>query len=224
MFIVSVKAQDTRILKVNYFDQEESLWCWAACSQMILDYYGITVEQCNIAEIARVIDERNHHIHYPNSQTMNHFGTTNCCEPYPYNWRCNKVNKLFTTIYSAPGSKGGINSILDSLNISSSPTSSYLTISEIKNEIDGWRPFIIQWGWTGTNEGHFVLARGYNNNSSCIYYFDPEINYPGGGHQIQSHEWMIDGAYESFHHQWTATLVLTPSPPVASPIHIVLSQ
>lgn len=204
----SAYAQDRRILDVNMLYQEKSNWCWDASSQMILDYYNISLTQCEIAEIARVIDERNYHIHYPNSTSPNHFGTLNCCSTNNY---CNKANGLYTTVLSAPGSKGGVNTILDSLNIANSKINSYLSLSNVKNEINSWNPFIIRWGWYGTNQGHAVVCKGYDGN--YLYINDPDIldNHPGGS-SIKNYDWVVENAGEIYHHQWTSTLVLDTQP------------
>jgi len=207
--IITVNAQDRRILNIDTIYQEETNWCWAACTQMILNYYNISRSQCEIAEIARVIDRRNYYIHHPNGQS-NYFGSSNCCGLSNH---CDQVNKLYTNIYSEPGSKGGINTILDSLNISNSYISSSLHLSELKNEIDNWNPVILRWGWVGTNDGHFVVVRGYDITLECIYYSDPAttVNYPGGAN-CESYNWIIENIGETYHHEWTATMVLNTQP------------
>jgi hypothetical protein len=37
-----------RVLSVPYSAQQTPVWCWAACSEMILQYYGRVATQCGI--------------------------------------------------------------------------------------------------------------------------------------------------------------------------------
>ena len=60
-------VQINNILSVPEIQQEQDQWCWSGVSKCVLDYYGVFVDQCNIAEYAR-------------SQNNSLFGTTNCCD------------------------------------------------------------------------------------------------------------------------------------------------
>ena len=195
---ISVKAQDTRILDVSMIYQEQTYWCWAACTQMIFDYYGISLEQCEIAEIARILDYT--YNPYPR------FGGSNCCNP---NNGCNRKNSFTNYVFSY----GSIQAILDSLSISSSKIGSNLQLSEIKSEIDAWEPFIIYWKWVNESDGHFVICRGYDTASEKIYINDPlqSSSYTGGA-TIECYDWVISGTGNNNLHQWTSTLVLDTQP------------
>ncbi len=46
MLAVSVSA---KVLNIQNVHQEQDQWCWAGCSQAILDYYGISLTQTQIA-------------------------------------------------------------------------------------------------------------------------------------------------------------------------------
>ncbi len=47
----------SRELNIPCIRQEETKWCWAACSQMVLRYYGISKSQTSLAEWVFVIKE-----------------------------------------------------------------------------------------------------------------------------------------------------------------------
>jgi hypothetical protein len=53
------KPPDSRLLTVTLRPQETSMWCWAASGEMVMEFLGATVEQC---------DEANRR-----------FGRTDCC-------------------------------------------------------------------------------------------------------------------------------------------------
>ena len=55
------------VLKVKGVTQEQSQWCWAAVSQVVLDFYGHTASQCSIAEYTR------------QTATWHDFGKKDCC-------------------------------------------------------------------------------------------------------------------------------------------------
>jgi hypothetical protein len=43
-----VPAVQSRTLPVSYVMQRTPVWCWAATADMVLKYYGVTVDQCEI--------------------------------------------------------------------------------------------------------------------------------------------------------------------------------
>jgi len=49
-------ALDVQVLAVPRKRQEHSLWCWAACCQMVMHYYGdVSVQQCEMADYVSVL-------------------------------------------------------------------------------------------------------------------------------------------------------------------------
>ena len=56
--------------------QETGNWCWAATTQMLAEHFGISVNQCDLA---------NHR-----------FGKTNCCDPQTAGTTCPKTNDCNT--------------------------------------------------------------------------------------------------------------------------------
>ncbi|MBN2274750.1 MAG: T9SS type A sorting domain-containing protein [Bacteroidales bacterium] len=168
-------------LQVNEVFQEKSYWDWAAVSQCILDYYGFPVDQCEMAEYIRISGW-----HKPEERS--------CCDAV--NDHCN-----FSTALSEI--KGSVQDILLHFGgISSTLIHDSLSWSEIKNETDNGRPFIIRWEMPG-QLSHFLVGYGIKNQT--VYYVDPAA---GEGLKTASHNWLkYDG-----HHIWTHTLVLSTMP------------
>ncbi len=57
----------TQYLRVPETIQEQDQWCWAGVSSCVLEYYGLNISQCTIAEYTRQV------------ATWHNFGTVNCC-------------------------------------------------------------------------------------------------------------------------------------------------
>ena len=158
-------------LDVPVVYQERSQWCWAAVSQSVLGYYGKEFEQCDIAEYTRSV------------ATWHSFGSVHCCTG-----GCDHWNYI-------QGLAGSIEDIL--LQLGNLQTHWYygsLSRQEIAFEMEGGRPFIIRWGWTGGG-GHFLVVHGLSGNG--VYYMDPLY-----GSMVGSFTHMLGSA----HHTWTSTL------------------
>lgn len=122
--------------------QEQSNWCWDADSKCVLQYYGTTVNQCDIATYA--------------------FGG-NCCSS-PSSSTCNQPNVF-------QGSKG-IMGVLDKYGkIASKRIQSTIPMSQILSELQASRPFILGIMWNGGG-GHVVVGCGYNQSTSSITFMD----------------------------------------------------
>lgn len=46
---ITPASTSKKFLNVKHYKQEQSNWCWAACCQMVFDYFGFIISQCNIA-------------------------------------------------------------------------------------------------------------------------------------------------------------------------------
>jgi hypothetical protein len=154
----------------------------------VLDYYGYSHPQCEIAEYTR------------NVSTWHDFGSTPCCSNalqgcnyWNYNW----------------GAAGSIQDILVHFgNISNSGKASFLLISEIQNNFNQNRPFIMRWGWKDSNgnldgSGHFLVGHGIQGNN--VYYMDPWF---GEGYKVSTYENVRNDMW----HEWTHTNILLVSP------------
>ena len=167
--------------------QEQSNWCWAACSNAILYFYDSDTTQCEIANYAR---------------QQQSWCTKDCCD-YPSSSCCNRANCLY-------GANGNIDDILNNFgSIGSIGHDSALTVGQIIHEFCWWhhhcRPFIIRWGWSNGG-GHFLVAQAiFVNDDTLIAYMDPEpVNQ--GSYHIADYDYVVSA---TSHHEWTHTLTLT---------------
>ncbi len=171
------------VLNVPEVIQEQDQWCWAAVSTAIIRARGTNIAQCTVAEYTRT------------HATWHNFGLADCCiDPlqgcnyWNYNW----------------GYSGSIQDILQNWGVSNYGSGSSLSLSMIQDNIDGNKPFVIRWGWSGGG-GHFLVGYGYAG--STIYYMNP---WPGEGCKIADYGWVVSGD----NHTWTHTNILTTPLPV----------
>jgi len=165
---------ETKVLKVPLTVQEQDEWCWAACSASILRYFEKTIKQCYIANFALSLDS--------------------CCkDPNP----CKKGNFIF-------GTAGSIKGILAHWCVSSQRLTDSLPFSKIKEEIQLNRPLIIRWSLASTENGHFLIIRGYrvkkSGKNERLYLVNP---WAGEGYGVFSYDYVW---WKSGHHTWTHTL------------------
>ena len=183
LFFTNVKAQ---VLSVLEIEQEQNQWCWAGVSQCVLDYYGFSNQQCDIAEYAR-------------SQDPSYFGSSNCC--LTPTGLCNNPNSMFS-------STSGITAILANFgSITTTNLGAALSQSEWQAEISNNTPLLIRYGWNGGG-GHFVV--GYGISGSDYYTMDPWFNE---GYTISTYNWILTG--QGGAGSWTHSQVLS-SPPSSS--------
>ncbi len=176
---ITVNAQ---VLNVPEITQEYDLWCWAGVSKCVLEYYGYSYLQCEIAEYTR------------NVSTWHNFGSTPCCNDALQG--CNYWNYSF-------GKKGSIQDILKHFGNINNNGTGVLSLANIQNNINQQRPFIIRWNWLDDSGGHFVVGYGIQNDN--VYYMDP---WYGEGYKISSYENLKNDG----RHEWTHTNVLLVSP------------
>ncbi len=174
----------SQILVVGEVEQAQTEWCWAGVSKCIVDYYGDTTEQCEIADYTR------------STATWHNFGIDDCCNDPTQG--CNYWNYAY-------GSSGSIRDILLFFSgVSNYGTANPLTKVKIADELTQGRPFVIRWGWS-SGGGHFVV--GYGKSTNTIYYMNP---WYGEGKKFADYDWVVnDGS-----HEWTHTNVLSTSPTV----------
>ena len=176
---INLSAQ---ILNFSAAIQEQDQWCWAGASKSILDYYGDTTLQCEIAEYTRSV------------ATWHNFGNVDCCNDPTQG--CNYWNYNY-------GYSGSIKDILIYFGgINNYGAASVLTEQQIASNLSQGKPFVIRWGWY-SGGGHFVVGYGKSNNT--IYYMNPWF---GEGLKFADYNWVKDDG----NHQWTHTNVITTSP------------
>ena len=138
-----------KVLAVPEVNQEESHWCWAATSKIVLDYYGKNISQCTIAEYAR------------KNATWHDFGSTNCCTDASEG--CNYGNYNY-------GKAGSIVDILQNWGVSSYGYPAALTLEEATKLIEANRPFII-YMVRPIGEDHFIVGIGIKDG--MLTFIDP---------------------------------------------------
>ncbi len=172
------------LLDVPLVEQEQNNWCWVGSTKCVMGLYGVNPVQCEIAEWAR-------------SENPGTFGTQNCCSNPT--GKCNSFNSIWDET-------GGMPAILRHFaNVYSDDLRRILSASEINNQINAGRPFIIRIA----DPGHFIVGRGWNNSNNTLYWMDPWYN-EGYGFQV------YNGS--SLHGRtWTDTLYVTTNPGPAEP-------
>lgn len=184
LYFGSVNAQ---VLPVPVVIQEQDQWCWAGCTKCILNYYGDSVRQCDIAEYVRTV------------ATWHSYGATPCCTDatlgcnyWNYNW----------------GFTGSIQDILVHFDGITNHGTGALSLAEMDTEAVHYFPFVCHWSWVGGG-GHFVVGNGVDASNN-IHYMNPWF---GEGAHICTYSWMLsDGS-----HNYDATNVLDYCPVTSHP-------
>lgn len=179
-------ATDT-ILNVPQKAQEHDQWCWAGTAQAVLEYYGVVIDQCALANWA--------------------WGRSDCCGNQTFSWSntaCNWWNYMYGSYngHDVPG--GTLQGILTNWGVQSNAIAAALSKTTAVAEIDAQRPFVMRFGWT-TGGGHFLDGYGYDLNGQYIDYMDP---WPGNGYTKSLYSWVVSAS----DHQWTHTLQITNNP------------
>ncbi|WP_080745562.1 T9SS type A sorting domain-containing protein [Porphyromonas gulae] len=184
LILIATGHLRSQVLPVTEITQLQSEWCWAGVSACILDYYSISVSQCEIAEYTRTVET------FPDVD----LGNIDCCMSAP---SCNHWNYNW-------GGKGSVQDILVHFgSILNFGVSAPLTQEQVASDIQKNRLFVIRWGWS-TGGGHFVVGHGLVGDK--MYYMDP---WYGEGLKIADYSWVVSGGK----HKWTHTnrLSVTPS-------------
>jgi len=139
--------------------QEETNWCWAAVDKSILKYYGYSLKQCDLVDVA---------FGFPGSKSS-------CDKPYDGGYAEDSP-------YNQALSPSDSQKVLARWGVSSTVTGSYLQQSECVTEITNRRPFYISKKWgtpSNVQGGHALLGYGYDG--MYIDYWDPAFPENGGG-------------------------------------------
>lgn len=134
-------------LNVPYIFQEQSYWCWAACSQMVMQYMedDSTYLQCKQALRALRIEEPCIGARF------------NCCIPdsIPCGQECNHTN---WPIFDEYGFKCN----------DTYTTNDYLSWKDMLKQIDNGRPLCLTYNWTGGG-AHMIVMDGYKIEFGRLY-------------------------------------------------------
>jgi hypothetical protein len=141
---------DSSIINMTWFKQRTAEWCWAACMQMCMVYYGrqYYVDQCEI---------RNNKYNVSVASGERMMTGINCCD-YPTPTQCVEGGMPDFKCY---GFK------------SKTATFRLLDWNGIRNEIGCTkRPFCGVWEWTGGGS-HMVVVCGYSSGQTQVKIYDP---------------------------------------------------
>jgi hypothetical protein len=205
---VCATSYEVRLNYVPYVFQEETNWCWAACSKMILDYHSI--HRCYL------------------DQNINEYEDIDLHRIAGHGTRGHNMGNLLTgSDYYLSVSRLRIQTILSffglrrqegwTSSIATTEQSSALTFSQAVTEINAGRPFITRWGWN-TGGGHFIVFWGYfcNDDQGYPSYPTGYIHDPWTGTSFVDFDWIAAGwhdpPYANLYHTWTHTLRLNSSP------------
>jgi hypothetical protein len=190
--ISQISAAEDVLLGVPETAQEHSQWCWAGSSKAVLDYYGSSVKQCDIANWA--------------------WGKNDCCSSAAFKWssECNQPNNMFPT----SDFHGSLQDILDHWGVASTLLYTSLPQPDFIAQIDSGRPFVMRFGWTGGG-GHFLDGYGYHESGMYMDYMDP---WPGNGYTRSLYSWVVSAD----DHDWTHTLQITSQVTVAQALTVSL--
>jgi hypothetical protein len=137
------------ILDVPLTPQEQTNWCWAACTKAVLGYYQRPVEQRQLAQFACF---------------RNGWSSTACdCWAEPGGSTCNQANGICTVDFA-----GAIQNLLASWGLASTCGAGTCSFDTLVARIDvQHRPLVarLQKGQTG----HFVVIRGATTDGSTQY-------------------------------------------------------
>jgi Secretion system C-terminal sorting domain/Papain-like cysteine protease AvrRpt2 len=146
---------------IKVVSQTQTNWCWAACSQSVLQLYGTTKSQCEINNFA--------------------WSKSNCCTSPG---GCNNTNNL-------SGASGTVDKVLMSLgSLTTQNYNAALTVAQIKTALTDGRPFVIACYWTGGG-GHAIVGCAYDVAGGKLTMMDPwqnngmtTCNFSGGSSNI----------------------------------------
>jgi hypothetical protein len=149
-----------KTLNVPLVTQEHSQWCWAGTTKAILNFYGQTPSQCQIANWA--------------------FGLNYACGNSVFEWNsaANQPNNMY-------GTSGSVQNILKNWGVNNSAYNAASSWSSVVSDINADRPFVIRYGWT-SGGGHIMVGRGYEtaNGVSYVYIMNP---WPGEGQTYRTY-------------------------------------
>jgi len=176
--LVLPTSAPAQILGVTEIFQEQTQWCWAGCSEALIEYYGLPINQCTIANWTREQDN---------------WGIADCCQPADASGSiCNQPNYMY-------GSAGSLQNILINWGVANDSYGRALTEEEIQTGLGLDLAFVIRWGWIGGG-GHFLVGRGIDG--STIYYMDP---WPGNGYNSATYGWVVSSDDHEWTHSLQVT-------------------
>ncbi|MCP5054910.1 MAG: hypothetical protein GY940_47530 [bacterium] len=189
----TVSSFTIKFLNVNEEFQEHSMWCWAASSKAILDYYGTAVSsyvpepQCEIVDWAL---DAEYDYDYLDSCifTLTSYNTFST----PLSW--NQGQGLYNNDPNHTNHNGKVHEILRHRGLTGTGSNTHLTFNQVVSEIDAGQPFDMVLARIDSNgeqtSSHQVVGFGYSviNNIEFIHYMDP---WPSEGYIAYVYDYTV---------------------------------
>lgn len=198
LFIFSFAQAYTQVdLPVNLVGQKGSKLCWAACMEMVLDYYdpANTETQCTLAY--RYKDLKKDIYTYLLVNNCNDI-CTGVCGTHDGDY-CNELLTGNTNQSYVPNLPGNYDLLFSKLGYNSNEDIELLNWEQYKEEFDACRPVVFLYNVTGVNttpiNNHSVVAHGYFEDPAGNFFMikDPWGNCLGQDYVIKSE--VLNGAY-----------------------------
>lgn len=165
-------------LGLQYVEQENAFWCWAACVEMIGMRLGVDppLQRCELA--SRVVAD----------------GTPCCQPPYDRMYPCNQA-----------ADDGQIERAYAELGLAAEPYEGPIPQDVLWRELASSRAVQIGYGYIGTQDGHVLLIGGYRHDGNELRFdvLDPsgiegprsllyeELNPYSYGNAVWTRTWLI---------------------------------
>lgn len=179
LLVAGPASAASRVLpNVPAIEQEHDQWCWVGVTRCALEHFGVTPEQCEIAEWSRT----------HNTSSSVDFGPAECCTDWTQG--CNSPNWF----WNSGGSVAEILAAFGGLEYRTYERP--LALGDVVDAIDASRLVFVRWDWN-RGGGHFVVVYGYDD--SLLHHMNP---WPGEGLKLAEHSWLLSGDT----HTWATSL------------------
>lgn len=153
---VGLEAQTTGSY-VPVYVQEQSNWCWAACSAMLYWAYAPGVQsQCTLVGVSR---DKENAAWFGGCGNLSSSTASPCTSPLTFN-----------SPQSIYGCDGSIESILDNYSVPSTGYGYAFSASQVATATAARRHMVARWGWN-SGGGHFVVINRYKDGN--VYFNNP---------------------------------------------------
>ena len=156
-------ARLTPVLEIPWTAQEQEAWCWAACAQMVINYFD-SEEKVSQCELVRYL--RRHIKRLPN---------INCCNS-PRRKACSE----------AYADHPDISAVYENWGVKATRSRGSIAIARLKSELTHGRPVEICFRWDNDDPnvftGHVIIVRGVVETRSGDFFIinDPLTDYRDG--------------------------------------------
>lgn len=134
--------------------QEQTQWCWAACTKMVYwNYEPGSINQCDAVNVSKSNE------FYTGCNNLANSYASACTSP-----------STFNSPQSLYGCNGSLQNILSNYGISSTAYSYSFSASTVASNTAARKLMIARWGWNGGG-GHFVVINRYKNGN--VYFNNP---------------------------------------------------